>query len=77
MVYQWGAFDEDSPTFNQATPWVAGSTSPSDFFETAWTLQNSIAFDGATERSNYRVSYTNFDQTGAMPNSSLKRITYF
>ena len=73
MVYQWGAFDEDSPTFNQATPWVAGSTSPSDFFETAWTLQNSIAFDGATERSNYRVSYTNFDQTGAMPNSSLKK----
>jgi len=73
MVYQWGAFDEDSPTFGQATPWVAGSPDPSDFFETAWTLQNSIAFDGATNRSNYRVSYTNFDQTGTLPNSSLKK----
>ena len=72
-VFQWGAFDEDSPTFGQATPWVAGSPDPSDFFETAWTLQNSIAFDGATEKSNYRVSYTNFDQTGVMPNSSLKK----
>ena len=72
-VFQWGAFDEDSPTFGQATPWVAGSPDPSDFFETAWTLQNSIAFDGATEKSTYRVAYTNFDQTGVMPNSSLKK----
>lgn len=73
MVYQWGAFDEESPTYGKATPWVAGSPDPSEFFETAWTLQNSIAFDGATDKSNYRVSYTNFDQTGVLPNSSLKR----
>jgi len=72
-VYQWGAFDEDSPTFGKATPWVAGSPDPSDFFETAWTLQNSIAFDGATDKSTYRVAYTNFDQSGTMPNSSLKK----
>jgi len=72
-VYQWGAFDEASPTFGKATPWVAGSPDPSDFFETAWTLQNSIAFDGATDRSTYRVAYTNFDQTGVLPNSSLKK----
>jgi TonB-linked SusC/RagA family outer membrane protein len=73
MVYQWGAFDEASPTYNQATPWVAGANDANEFFETAWTLQNSIAFDGAGEKSTYRVAYTNFDQTGIMPNSSLKR----
>ncbi|MBC8553996.1 MAG: SusC/RagA family TonB-linked outer membrane protein [Candidatus Brocadiales bacterium] len=73
LVYQWGAFDEASPTYNQATPWVAATNGPAEFFETAWTLQNSIAFDGATDKSNYRVSYTNFDQTGIMPNSSLKK----
>ena len=73
MVFQWGAFDEDSPTYQKATPWVNGKNDASAFFETAWTLQNSIAFDGATDRSNYRVSYTNFDQTGIMPNSHLKK----
>ena len=73
MVFQWGAFDEDSPTYGKATPWVAGSKDPSDFFETALTLQNSIAFDGATDKSSYRVSYTNFDQKGVMPNSKLKK----
>ena len=74
MVYQWGAFAGDkSPTNQQATPWIAGANDPTDFFETAWTLQNSIAFDGATERSSYRVAYTNFDQTGIMPNMSLKK----
>ncbi len=73
LVYQWGAFDEASPTFNKATPWVAAKNDPNEFFETAWTLQNSIAFDGASDKSTYRVAYTNFDQTGIMPNSSLKK----
>lgn len=74
MVYQWGAFSgPKSPTNGQKTPWVAGKNDPSKFFETALTLQNTIAFDGATDRSNYRVAYTNFDQTGIMPNSSLKK----
>ena len=75
MVYQWGAFDPESPTYMQATPWVAAENGPETFFETAMTYTNSIAIASATDVSSFRIAYTNMDQSGIMPNSSLKRNT--
>ena len=73
LVYQWNAFDPASPSFGEATPWVNAENGPSTFFETAHTIKNSIAVDGATEKASFRLSYTNLDQTGIFPNSSLGR----
>jgi TonB-linked SusC/RagA family outer membrane protein len=73
MVYQWNSFIPESPNFQKATPWVAAKNGPDSFFETASTVQNSIAIDGANEVASFRLAYTNLYQTGIFPNSKLKR----
>lgn len=73
MVYQWDAFIPESPNFGKKTPWVAGKNGPESFFETAVSLSNSIEVAGGADRSTFRLGYTNLDQKGIMPNSSIKR----
>jgi TonB-linked SusC/RagA family outer membrane protein len=46
-----------------------------NFFVTGHTLINSIAFDGATDQGDYRVGFTNLQQTGTVPNSQMGRNT--
>ncbi|APD06160.1 tonB-dependent receptor SusC [Flavobacteriaceae bacterium UJ101] len=75
LVYNWDAFDPESPNYMKATPWTAPENDPVDFFETPVTLTNSIALSGATDESHFRFSYTNFSQEGIMPNSKLDRNT--
>jgi TonB-linked SusC/RagA family outer membrane protein len=74
MVYQWNSFYPQLPdTYLKASPWVAAKNNPTTFFETAETVINNISFEGSTEKGTYRLAYTNFDQTGILPNSSIKK----
>lgn len=73
MVYQYNAFVPESPHYGKATPWVAGANGPDSFFETAVNLSNSVDVSNATDNASYRISYTNQDFSGIMPNSTLKR----
>jgi TonB-linked SusC/RagA family outer membrane protein len=73
LVYQYHAFYPESPFYGQPTPWVAPAHDPIDFFETGKTFSNTIEVNNATENAAYRFSYTNFDMSGIMPNSKLKR----
>jgi TonB-linked SusC/RagA family outer membrane protein len=73
MVYQWDAFTKGSSNYMKKTPWVAGKNGPETFFNNSLTLSNTIAVSTGNEKSNYRLSYTNYDQSGIMPNGSLKR----
>lgn len=73
MVYQWGSFDAESPTYKTKTPWVVAENDPSSFFENPVSYTNSIAIDNAFDNGSYRLSFTNFNQTGALPNSELER----
>jgi TonB-linked SusC/RagA family outer membrane protein len=73
MVYQWNSLYPESPHYGQKTPWVAAANGPETFLETAVTLNNNIEIVGGGEQTTYRLSYTNYDATGIMPNSSLKR----
>ncbi len=73
LVYQWDAFDPSSPDFGKPRPWLAGANGPLTFFNNSNTLKNNFAFKGSTDKSTYRLSYTRFDMTGIMPNSSLKK----
>ncbi len=73
MVYQWNAFDPESPKYMQATPWVNAKNGPITFFNTAWTFKNGFAIDGGTKNSAYRFGYSRLDQSGIMPNSHLRR----
>ena len=72
-VYQWDAYDPSSPYYKQKRPWVNAENGPITFFETPWSFTNSIDITGGGESSAFRLSYTNQDQSGIMPNSSLKR----
>lgn len=73
MVYQWDSFDPESPNYLKKTPWVAAANTPIEFFNTAWTFKNSIAIDGGSDHSTFRLGYSNLTQSGIMPNSKLTR----
>ncbi|GAB2454373.1 SusC/RagA family TonB-linked outer membrane protein [Hymenobacter qilianensis] len=57
------------------TPWVANPDNVRDFFRTGRTLNNNVSLSGSSEKANFRLSYTNLDQTGILENTFLKRNT--
>ena len=73
MIYQWTAVDPASPTYHQATPWVMAKNGPSTFFKHPVTYDNSVSIENAIDKGSYRLSYTNYDQNGLMPNSDIKK----
>ena len=56
--------------------WSAPKNDIKDFFETGISLTNNVSIANATEFSNVRLSYTNSDLKGYVPNSSLTRNTF-
>ena len=44
-----------------------------EFYETGHTLTNNIAIAGGNDKGSFRVSYTNLNQTGLVPNTDQKR----
>ncbi|WP_111708323.1 SusC/RagA family TonB-linked outer membrane protein [Lutibacter citreus] len=73
LVYQWDSFDPDSPNYRTATPWIAAKNNPNSFFENPVTLTNSVSLQRGSEDGSFRLNYTNFDQSGLLPNSSIKK----
>ncbi|UYZ63270.1 SusC/RagA family TonB-linked outer membrane protein [Hymenobacter weizhouensis] len=68
----------NSPVVNgvrQATPWVAHPDNVRNFFETGRTFTNNIALSGGNDKAGVRLSYTNLNQTGILPNTFLRRNT--
>jgi TonB-linked SusC/RagA family outer membrane protein len=57
------------------TPWVSQPDNVNEFFETGLTLANNISLEGASDKGNIRLSWTNLNQTGTVPNTDLKRNT--
>jgi len=55
------------------TPWVHHGDPVDQFFETGRTWSNNVSFFGGDERSHFRLSYTNFDNKGMIPNTDLRR----
>jgi len=75
MVVQWDALDPSAPNYGEKRPWVAppeGNRMPS-FFETSTKWVNTVAFDGGNKDGRFRLSYTNFDESGILPNSELNK----
>ncbi len=54
-------------------PWEAYPNNVRDFYETGKTFMNSVSVYKSGEIGNFRASYNNYDQTGIMPNTELKR----
>jgi len=73
MVYQWNSLDPTSPTYRQATPWVAAQNDPSYFLKKAVGTNNSIIVDGGNESGTFKLGYTNTHDTGILPNSEINK----
>lgn len=58
-----------------ATPWVSHPNNIRNFFELGKVRNLNVALSGGGERSNYRLSFTNLDQQGMVPNNDLQRNT--
>ncbi|UOY07195.1 SusC/RagA family TonB-linked outer membrane protein [Muricauda sp. SCSIO 64092] len=60
-----------------ATPWVANPGNIEDgFFETGRTLTTNLSLTGGNEQGNFRLSLTNLDNEGILPNTDFNRKTY-
>ena len=72
-IWGWYSVDPESPWYKQSKPWEFTKNGPITFFETPVTYTNTVAIEKATDFSSVRISYTNYNSQGLMPNSSLKR----
>jgi TonB-linked SusC/RagA family outer membrane protein len=59
-----------------ATPWVPDMDNLKNFLETGRTLTSNVALVGGNKDGDFRLSYTNLDQKGIVPNTDLTRNTF-
>lgn len=70
----WNAFDpEFAADYLKPVPWVAPENDVESFFKTGVAYTNNIAVSKSFENTNVRLSYTNTNMTGVVPNSSIKK----
>lgn len=69
--------DMNAPAGSVITPtaWLPDVDGVANFFQTGRTLTNNVAIVGGNKDGDFRLSYTNLDQTGIVPNTDLKRNT--
>ncbi|MDH3321758.1 MAG: SusC/RagA family TonB-linked outer membrane protein, partial [Flavobacteriaceae bacterium] len=73
-VYQWDSwYPQLTDTYLQPRAWEAAENDPNSYFKTGATMFNSVALDGANENGNFRLGYTNLNQTGIIENSEIIR----
>jgi len=73
LVYQYDAWLPESENFGIATPYLAPENGPLTYFNNSVSLSNSIDISGGSDKTTYRMAYSNRSATGIYPNSSLKR----
>ncbi|OAZ04564.1 TonB-dependent receptor SusC precursor [Flavobacterium succinicans] len=72
-VFTWESYTPYSPKYGQKSAWQAAKNGPISFFQTATTFNNSISLEDANEQTNFVLNYTNYKETGILPNSELKK----
>ncbi|PBI91758.1 TonB-dependent Receptor Plug Domain protein [Flavobacterium sp. ACN2] len=72
-VLTWESYTPYSSKYGQKSPWVAAKNGPITFFETAQTFNNSISFEGGSDKSNFVINYNNYKENGILPNSELRK----
>lgn len=73
LIYQWNSIYPQLDTYLEPSPWVPGENDPNTIWRTGYTALNSVSIDGGTERSSFRLGFTNLSQEGNLPNSSIER----
>lgn len=67
----------DSPLDENGKPiptdWVSYPNRVKDFFRTGSTFMTNVAVSGANDQGDFRLSFTNMENEGIVPNTDLKR----
>lgn len=69
--------DLNAPAGSIITPtlWEPDIDGVKNFFETGRTFTNNVALTGSNSNGDFRLSFTNLNQTGIVPNTDLERNT--
>jgi TonB-linked SusC/RagA family outer membrane protein len=74
-VRQWYSWYPDDPDFGKQTPFSPNPDNIRSFYENGRILSNNIALSGGSDAALFRLSYTNLNQKGTIPNSKMDRNT--
>ena len=69
----WYAWYPGNPYSFQTAPYSPQPNNVRDFYNTGRTLNNGVSLRAGGTGYNLRLSFNNLDQTGVLPNTSLKR----
>ena len=72
-VYDWEANGKIGAP--ETAPWEAHPSNIRDYFETGILTKTNVAFYSGNEKYDFRLSYTNLNQSGVYPNAHLGRNT--
>ncbi|CAN0527909.1 unnamed protein product, partial [Scytosiphon promiscuus] len=75
QVRNWDSWYPGNPEFGKLRAFSPQPDNIKDFYETGYTLKNTVSVNGGNDKGNFRLSYTNLDQKGTFPNSELQRNT--
>jgi len=73
MIPQFSSVDANGVA--QPAPWISHPENVKDIFEVGHTITTNVSFTGGSEKSSFRVSYTDLSQKGMIPNTDYKKKT--
>ena len=66
---QWNSYENGGAPL----PWVSQPNNVRDMYNTGVDLQNSFSVSGANDKGSFRLSYTNLNSKGMIPNTDYSR----
>ncbi len=73
QVYQWDAYDPNSPNYKKSKPWVNAANGPATFLQNATNFNNSVFIESSTDKGSFKLGYTRNDEKGILPNSKINK----
>jgi len=73
MIPQFSSVDENGVA--QPAPWISYPDNIKNFFETGTTVSTNVSISGGSQSSSFRLSFTNLDQKGMVPNTDYGKKT--
>ena len=75
LIKQFDSPYDPETGIRTATPWIAHPDNVKSFFETGLKTTTNLAIAGAKQGANFRLSFSNQDIKGILPNTDLKKKT--
>jgi TonB-linked SusC/RagA family outer membrane protein len=73
MIPQFSSVDENGVA--QPAPWVSYPDNVKDFFEVGTTISTNVSLAGGSDKSSFRLSFTDLRQEGMVPNTDYGKKT--